>query len=319
MGAATSSARRAAASSSPPTPTSTPPPPNAPKRLPRRRLGPGPDSAASPIVSPHRAPTTLGPVGRGRPPPPRGGRHCVPKPAPGPRGERRDPNLGGVGVSRRRFLAGAGGAWPWGRWPPAAPQVPSRAGDGGPERPGRGRPRGHAAPPRRPGPRLHPDRAAGHGRPGRATVSDVGLQRHRTGPADPGHRRRRAAGPGRQWPSRRRPGRRGELGALARHRDPQRHGRRPRPHPTGAARRAVAGLRVHRPEPGHLLVPPARRGPVRPGPARPADHRRPPRARRLRRRVRGRPRRLDRRHQPHPRRRPDAPRTRSWPGCTAPA
>ena len=66
-------------------------------------------------------------------------------------------------------------------------------------------------------------------------------------------------------------------------------------------------LRVHRPRPRHVLLPPAHRRPARPRPVRVADRRRPRRAGRLRRRVGRRPRRLGRRHRPHPRRGPRRP------------
>ena len=117
----------------------------------------------------------------------------------------------------------------------------------------------------RPASRTHPSRwtpQRGHG-PVDATADaarprwphrvDLGVRRHRARPADPSHRRRPAPGPRRQ-PA---PGR--DQRALARHRDPQRHGRRPRRHPGRDRHGRHLPLRLHRARPRHLLLPPARR------------------------------------------------------------
>ena len=95
--------------------------------------------------------------------------------------------------------------------------------------------------------------------------------------------------------------------ALARPRVAQRHGRCPAPDPGPHPGRRIVRLRVHRPRPGHVLLPPALRRTAGPRPVRRPGRRRPRRARRLRRRVDRRPRRLGRRHRPHPRPGPRRP------------
>ena len=83
---------------------------------------------------------------------------------------------------------------------------------------------------------------------------------------------------------------------LAWARDPQRHGRRARPHPAGRQAGRDVHLPVRRARFRHLLVPSAHGSPARSGLVLPADRRGQGRPGRLRRRPGGRARRLARRH-----------------------
>ncbi len=147
---------------------------------------------------------------------------------PGPRGAA---SVAASGAGRGGCAGRAGGPGGVRRPPTGGPGLQP----GGAEFAAGGPVRRCAGPPGCPGPRLHPDRPPGAGRPRRGYGADLDLRhRHRAGPAVTRHHRRPAAGGAGQSAAGRQSGRCSvrDQRALARAGDPQRHGRRPRRHPT---------------------------------------------------------------------------------------